>query len=286
MVKGTADKLFDAGVYIVLALVAAAAVVPLLYVVSVSVTPFGEVLKNGGYVLLPRSVTFNAYAQFLSRPEFTRAFGVTTFITVVGTLVNLVLTTLMAYPLSKRNLPGRNFLLLLIVFTLLFNGGIIPTYLIVKSTGLLNTVWAMIIPNAIWSFNVLIMKGFFESLPEELFESARLDGAGEWRVLLQIALPLSVPVLLTIGLFYAVSHWNEYFQALFYVTDRALQPLQVLVRSILEQSRAPLESAEINVPTATLQMAAVVIATVPIIVIYPFIQKHFTKGVLLGSIKG
>jgi len=286
MVRGTADKIFDGFVYLILALVAVLAVVPMLYVVSVSLTPFGEVLKNGGYVLIPRSLTFNAYQAFISRPDVVRALGVTVFITVVGTAINLVLTTLTAYPLSRKALPGRNIFLLLIVFTLLFSGGIIPTYLVVKATGLLNTVWAMIIPNAIWTFNVLIMKNFFESLPEELFEAARIDGAGDFRILFQIALPLSMPIMLTIGLFYAVGHWNEYFQALFYITDRSLQPLQVLVRGILEQSQAPLETAEINVPTATLQMAAVVIATLPIVVLYPFIQKHFTKGVLLGSIKG
>ena len=285
MVRGFGDRVFDAVVYIILALVGVAAVFPLLYVVSVSVTPFGEVLRQGGFVVIPRSITFDAYRQFLGRSDITRAFGVTAFITVVGTLINLVLTTLMAYPLSKRNLPGRGIFLFFVVFTLLFSGGIIPTYLVVKGTGLIDTVWAMIIPNAIWSFNVLVMKSFFESLPEELFESARLDGAGELRALWQIALPLSLPVMLTVGLFYAVGHWNEFFQALMYVTDRTLQPLQIVIRGILQQSQS-LESAESMVPTATLQMAAVVLASLPILLVYPFIQKHFTKGVLLGSVKG
>ena len=285
MVRGIGDRIFDAVVYLILALVGVAAVFPLLYVVSVSVTPFGEVLRQGGFVVIPRSITFDAYRQFLGRSDITRAFGVTAFITVVGTLINLVLTTLMAYPLSKRNLPGRGIFLFFVVFTLLFSGGIIPTYLVVKGTGLIDTVWAMIIPNAIWSFNVLVMKSFFESLPEELFESARLDGAGELRALWQIALPLSLPVMLTVGLFYAVGHWNEFFQALMYVTDRTLQPLQIVIRGILQQSQS-LESAESMVPTATLQMAAVVLASLPILLVYPFIQKHFTKGVLLGSVKG
>jgi len=285
MVRGFSDKVFDAVVYIILALVGLAAVFPLLYVVSVSLTPFGEVLRQGGFVIIPRSITLDAYRQFLGRSDIARAFGVTAFITVVGTLINLVLTTLIAYPLSKRNLPGRGFFLFFVVFTLLFSGGIIPTYLVVKGTGLIDTVWAMIIPNAIWSFNVLVMKSFFEALPEELFESARLDGAGELRTLWQIALPLSLPVMLTVGLFYAVGHWNEFFQALMYVTDRTLHPLQIVIRGILQQSQS-LESAESMVPTATLQMAAVVLASLPILMVYPFIQKHFTKGVLLGSVKG
>ncbi|GBG11174.1 putative ABC transporter permease [Paenibacillus agaridevorans] len=144
----------------------------------------------------------------------------------------------------------------------------------------------MILPNAVWSFNVLIMKSFFEGLPEELFESARMDGAKEFRILIQIVTPLSIPVLLTVGLFYLVGHWNEFFQAIFYVTDRTLFPLQVIVRELLMQSQQPLENAENMMPTQTMQMAAVMIASVPVIVIYPFLQKHFTKGMLLGSIKG
>lgn len=285
MVRGINDKIFDAAVYLVLALVGLAALFPLLYVLSVSLTPYGEVLRNGGFVVIPRSITFAAYAEFLSRPEIPRAINVTLFITAVGTALNLLLTTLLAYPLSKRNLPGRTLLLLVVTFTLLFNGGIIPTYLVVKQTGLINSVWAMIVPNMIWSFNVLVMKSFFEGLPEEVFESARMDGAGEWRILLQIALPLSIPVMLTVGLFYGVSHWNEFFQALLYVPDRTLQPLQMVIRGILRQAQQ-IDNPENLVPTATLQMAAVVIASLPVLIVYPFIQKHFTKGVLLGSIKG
>ncbi|WP_020619648.1 carbohydrate ABC transporter permease [Paenibacillus daejeonensis] len=286
MVRGLDDKLFNTFVYIILGLCGLAAVLPILYVVSVSITPFGEVLRNGGFILFPREITFSAYKTLLTESNIPRAFQVTIFITVVGTAVNLVLTALMAYPLSRKNLPGRHLFLLMIVFTLLFSGGIIPTYLIVKSMGLLDSVWAMILPNAVWSFNVLIMKSFFEGLPEELFESARMDGAKEFRILLQIVTPLSVPVLLTVGLFYLVGHWNEFFQAIFYVTDRTLFPLQVVVREILMQSQQPLENAENMMPTQTMQMASVMLASLPVIVIYPFLQKHFTKGMLLGSIKG
>ncbi|NGP44600.1 carbohydrate ABC transporter permease [Bacillaceae bacterium SIJ1] len=287
MVKGKGDKLFDYAVFIILGLVGASAVLPLLFVLSVSVTPFGEVLKNGGYILFPKSITFDAYEQLLSQAKIPNAFKVTVFITVVGTLINLILTTLMAYPLSRKNLPGRGFFLFIVVFTLLFNGGLVPTYLIVKETGLINSVWAMIIPNAIWSFNILIMKSFFENLPNELFESARIDGAMELRILWQIVLPLSLPVMMTIGLFYMVGHWNEFFQAIMYVTDQSLYPLQVVVRDILMQNQDQLNANVDNmVPTSTMQMAAVIIASVPIILVYPFIQKHFTKGMLLGSIKG
>jgi len=286
LVKRLDDKLFDSFVYLILIICGLAAILPILYVISVSITPFGEVLRNGGFILFPREITFTAYRTLLTESNIPQAFKITIWITVVGTAVNLILTSLMAYPLSRRNLPARNFFLLMIVFTLLFSGGIIPTYLVVKSVGLLDSIWAMILPNAVWSFNVLIMKSFFEGLPEELFESARMDGAKEFRILIQIVTPLSIPVLLTVGLFYLVGHWNEFFQAIFYVTDRTLFPLQVIVRELLMQSQQPLENAENMMPTQTMQMAAVMIASVPVIVIYPFLQKHFTKGMLLGSIKG
>lgn len=286
MVRGLDDKIFNTIIYVILGICGLVAILPILYVVSVSITPFGEVLRNGGFILFPKEITFSAYRTLLTESNIPKAFQITVLITVIGTAVNLVLTGLMAYPLSRRNLPGRNFFLLMIVFTLLFSGGLIPTYLVVKSIGLLDSIWAMILPNAVWSFNVLIMKSFFEGLPEELFESARMDGAKEFRILLQIVTPLSVPVLLTVGLFYLVGHWNEFFQAIFYVTDRTLYPLQVVVREILMQSQQPLENAENMMPTQTMQMASVMIASLPVIVIYPFLQKHFTKGMLLGSIKG
>ncbi|WP_426451456.1 carbohydrate ABC transporter permease [Paenibacillus sp. S-38] len=286
MVKSLEDRLMNAAVLLILGLAGAAAVFPLMYVVSVSVTPFSEVLKNGGFILIPRSLTFSAYTQLFTESAIPRAFVVTVFITVVGTLINLVLTALMAYPLSRKGLPGRSFFLLMVVFTMLFSGGIIPTYLIVKALGLVDSVWSMILPNAVWSFNVLIMKSFYESLPEELFESARMDGAREFRILLQLVVPLSIPSMLTVGLFYMVGHWNEFFQAVMYVTDRSLFPLQVIIREILMMTQQPLENAENLLPTETMQMASVVTASLPIILVYPFIQKHFTKGMLLGSVKG
>ena len=286
MVRGLEDRIFNAVSYAILALVGLAAVVPLLYVFSVSLTPYAEVLKNGGYVLFPKEITFNAYKTLLSYSAIPQSFKITLFVTVVGTAINLTLTALMAYPLSRKGLPGRRLFLFMVVFTLLFNGGIIPTYLIVKATGLIDTVWALIVPNAIWSFNVLVMKSFFENLPEELFESARIDGAHEWRILLQIVIPLSVPSMITIGLFYAVGHWNSFFAAIMYITDRSLFPLQVVVREILMMTQQPLENAEDMVPTVTMQMSAVIFASLPIIAVYPFLQKHFTKGMLLGSIKG
>ncbi|MGG1516078.1 carbohydrate ABC transporter permease [Paenibacillus oryzisoli] len=286
MVTGKGERLFNLTINLLLALMGLTALFPLLYVLSVSLTPFSEVLKNGGYVIIPKSITFGAYRQLFSEDQIPSAFKITMIITLLGTFLNVALTTLIAYPLSRQGLPGRKILLAGLILTFIFNGGVIPTYLVVKQTGLLNSLWAMIIPNIIWSYNVLIMKSFFGNIPEELFDSAKIDGAKELRVLWQIVLPLSVPVLLTVSLFYGVSHWNELFQAIMYVTNRNLFPLQVVVRDILMQSSSSLNAADNSVPTVTLQMAAVIIACLPLIVVYPFVQRHFTKGMMLGSVKG
>lgn len=286
MVNSASDRVFNWVSYAILAVVGLAAVIPMLYVFSVSLTPYGEVLKNGGYVLIPKSITFEAYHKLFETSNILRSFYVTVFLTVVGTAVNLTMTALTAYGLSRKKLPMRSLFLYMVVFTLLFSGGIIPTYLVVKATGLLDSIWALILPNAISSFNVLLMKSFFENLPEELFESSRMDGATEFRILWQIVVPLSKPSLITIGLFYAVGHWNQFFSAIMYITDRTLYPLQVVVREILTMAQQPLENAENMVPTVTMQMSAVVVASLPVFIVYPFLQKHFTKGMLLGSVKG
>jgi len=286
MVKSMDDRIAGLIVNVILLLFGIASVFPLLYVLSVSVTPFSEVLKNGGFILIPKSITFDAYRKLLMESAMPRAFAVTVIVTVAGTLLNIAITVLTAYPLSRKQLPGRSIFLLMVIFTLLFSGGMIPTYLVVKSLGLLNSIWSMILPNLVWSFNVLIMKSFYENLPEELFESARIDGAKEFHILWRLVVPLSVPVTLTVGLFYAVGHWNEYFQAIMYVTNRTLFPLQVIVREILIQTQQPLENSENITPTATMQMASVIMASLPIIIVYPFLQKHFTKGMLLGAVKG
>lgn len=286
MVRGIQDRIFNGIIIVLLALCGAAALFPMLYVVSVSITPISEVLKNGGFLLIPKEITFTAYSKLIHESGMMDALGITVLITVLGTALNMIFTVLMAYPLSRKRLPARSAFLLMVVFTMLFGGGLIPTYLVVKSSGLLNSVWALMIPNLIWSFNILIIKSFLEQLPEELFESAKIDGATDFRILWQIVVPLSLPVMVTVGLFYGVGHWNEFFQAIMYVTNRKLFPLQVIVREILMQTQQPLENAENITPTETLQMASVVMASLPIILVYPFLQKHFTRGMLLGSVKG
>lgn len=284
MVKSKEDVVVNIIVYALLILVLLICLVPVLYVVSMSFTPYSEVLKNGGFVLIPTKYTLSGYQEMLRDGTMLKSMGVTIRLTVFGTLFNLFITLLGAYPLSRRSMPGNKMLMRCIVFTMVFNAGMIPTYLIVKATGLINTMAAMIIPNLVNVYNLIIMKAFFEGLPEDLFESARLDGCGEFGILLKIVMPMSLPILLTIGMYYAVAHWNAYMASVLYITNDDLKPLQVVLRRLMNKSFA--DSVENAVPAETMKMAAVCFATAPIVIVYPFIQKYFVKGTLAGAIKG
>jgi putative aldouronate transport system permease protein len=287
MVKGRGDYVYQSLIAFILIAVSIITFFPVLYVIVVSITPFSEVIKHGGFLIIPRSITFEAYRYLLTDPSspLPRAFAISLQVTVIGTLLSLILNVLLAFAVSKKGMPGRSTLLFLIVFTMLFSGGMIPTYLVVKSTGLLNTTWSLILPSAVAAFNVLLMKSFFENLPEELFESARMDGASVLTQLVRIALPLSLPALATVGLFYMVSRWNEFLQAILYITNPDLYPLQVVVRKML-LAMQELESTRTAVPPLTMRMAAIVIVSAPVIVVYPFVQKYFNQGMLLGAVKG
>lgn len=276
---------FDIVVYFVLALVAVVCLFPLMYVFSVSLTPITEVYKNGGFVIIPRSITLDAYRNIMTKSGIPRALMVTIGISAFGTLVSIVLTALVAYPLSIKTIPGRKLLVPYFVFTMLFSGGIIPTYLVVKALGLTGSYLSLIIPAAVSTYNMLVMKSFFESLPVELSEAAKIDGAGEFSVLCRIVVPLSKPVMMTVGLFYLVTYWNTYFSALMYITDDKMQPLQIVLRRLLTASTS-LQNVDQVMPSATLQMAAVIVSSLPVLVIYPFLQKYFTKGMVLGAVKG
>jgi len=284
---GRNEKLWDIGIYIILMLITLAILLPLWYVVATSVTPFDLWVKTGG-TLFPTRFSFDAYRQLLRSGQLPRAFGVSVYITVLGTALSLVVTVLMAYPLAKRSFWLRTPLLLFVLFTLLFNGGLVPTYLVVRDLGLLNSYWALMLPNLVSGFNLLVMKSFFQGLPIEIEEAARIDGANEWQILWRVVLPLSRPILATIGLFYAVSLWNAFFDAILYISDAQKQPLQVVLRAILSSGNLAEftdVSAASAVPTETLRMAAVVLTTIPILLVYPFLQRYFTAGVLLGSVK-
>ena len=285
MVKRKKLHSFDAIVIIILFVVGILCLFPLMYVFSVSVTPMAEIYKNGGFVVIPRSFTLDAYKNIIFKSGIPRALIITICVSFVGTILSLVLTVLVAYPISSKDLPGRKIFVPYFIFTMLFSGGIIPTYLVVKNLGLTGTYLALLLPAAMSTYNILVTKAFFEGLPYELLEAARIDGANEFIILLRIVLPLSRPVIMTIGLFYLVSYWNTYFDAIMYITNDKMQPLQVVLRKLLTINSS-IQNVEQVLPSTTLQMAAVIVSSVPIIIIYPFLQKYFTKGMVLGAVKG
>jgi putative aldouronate transport system permease protein len=292
MHKSSTDRFVDIVIYSSLTLIALSTLFPLYYVFIVSITPYAEVLRNGGFIIVPSQITFEAYKEIFSSTRVPHALRLTLFITVLGTFLNLAVTIMLAYPLSKKSMGVRNPILVALVFTMLFSGGLIPTYLVVRGIGIYNTVWALMIPGLVSTFNLLIIKTYFENLPEEMEDAAKVDGCGDIRTLVSIVLPLSMPIVATLGLFYGVGHWNEYFKGIMYVTDRELAPMQVVLRNMIQ---SPNVSQELSLsgsfdmaplPPETVKMATVTVAIVPILVVYPFLQKYFMKGMLLGAIKG
>jgi putative aldouronate transport system permease protein len=284
------SRIFDTANVVLLICSSLVTLFPFVYILATSLAPLSQVLR-GGLILWPENITWDAYKTILSNRHFVGSLWITVVITVVGTFVNLLFTSFFAYPLAKKRLKGRGVILFLVLFTMLFSGGIIPSYMIVKSLGLLNSVWALILPSAISAFNLIILKNFFQSIPEELEESARIDGCKNLGVFFRIVLPLSMPALATFTLFYAVGHWNSFFSAVMYITKSNLWPIQVVLRQMIiegstQEFQEALQSAEKQVLPATIKMAAIIVATVPILFVYPFLQKHFAKGVLLGSVKG
>lgn len=283
-------RLFDTFNYIFLTIVALVTVIPFLHIVVGSVTPSEDLLLNS-FILIPTRIDFDIYKYIFSTNYITRALSVSAFVTITGTLFQLAMTVLMAYPLAHKELMGRKYIMAAVVFTMLFNGGMIPSFFVVKGLGLLNSYLALIIPPAISSFNLIIIKNFFQSIPIELEESAKLDGANDLKVLTRIILPLSLPAIATFTLFYSVGHWNSFFQPLLYIDDAKKWPIQILLRQIVLLSQGGIgESNQMDenfiLPAETVKMATIVVAALPIMLVYPFLQKHFAKGVLLGSVKG
>jgi putative aldouronate transport system permease protein len=242
-----------------------------------------------GMFLAPWKWSNAAYRSLLGNSGFLNAFLNSVKIFIMGVITSLFLTIPLAYVLSVKTLPGRRFLNVLVLLPYLFNVGLIPTYLVITNLGLANHLAAVFLPGAIGTYNCLIMRGFFEGIPDELKESARIDGAAEWYVLFRIILPLSKPIIMTIGLYYGVSFWNDFFHAMLYINNNALQPLPILLRNILLASGMN-EFVEVNAfgeaPIQAIKAASVFMAAIPMIAAYPFIQKYFTKGTLLGSVKG
>lgn len=289
--RTAAGVTFDTVNYIVLTMFGLAAVLPFVYVIAGSFASDAE-LTSRAVFFIPKTFTLNAYEFIFSTGTIMKSIGVSVYVTVIGTLVNLFFTVTMAYSLAKRGLYGRNLVLNLVIFSMLFGGGMIPTYLVVKELQLLDSLWALMLPGAISAFNLIIVKNFFQEIPKEIEEAGRIDGCSELGLLGRIVLPLSMPVLATFTLFYAVGHWNDFFSALLYINDPEKWPLQVMLRQIVLLSQAAagdLNSMDPNFvkpPDQSIKMAVIVVGTIPILCVYPFLQKHFAKGVLLGSVKG
>ncbi|WP_237566309.1 carbohydrate ABC transporter permease [Paenibacillus sp. EZ-K15] len=285
--RNLASRLFNAVNMTLLVLIAAMMIIPFLYIILISFATEEEVLAKS-FLLFPTKFSLTGYRYILSTPILLRSLGVTIGVTVIGTLVNLLMTVLMAYPLARKDLYGRQPIMLMIIFTMVFNAGIVPTFLIVKGLHLTNTYWALIMPGAISAFNLIIIKNFFQQLPDGLEESAKIDGCSDPGILFRIVIPLSMPAIATFALFYAVNHWNTFLSAILYINDSSKWPIQVLLRQIVilsEKGLSDLSEAP-PPPSKIINMAVIVFSTAPILAVYPFLQKHFAKGVLLGSVKG
>ncbi|TVY07861.1 carbohydrate ABC transporter permease [Paenibacillus cremeus] len=283
---GAAGRWFDYINFILLTLLALITVYPFWDTLVVSVIPLSEYLSTTVH-LFPRSLTFDSYTYLFSMKELWTSYGVTLFITLVGTIISMILTVMAAYALSKPNLKGHRVILFLIVFTMMFSGGVIPTYLIVKSLGLMNSVWALIIPSALNTYNLIIMRNFFSTLPEGLVDAARIDGCNDLVALVRIVIPLSMPAIATITLFYAVARWNEFFNAIFFISDKNLWPLQLFLRSMLFENESSYSGGgnSLFLLGPSIKMATVMVATIPVMLVYPFFQKYFVNGVMLGGVK-
>jgi len=278
------EKIFDAFNYFSLGAIAIVMLAPLLYVIAGSFSATG---MAGGFT----KFSLSAYRFITSSNALIKSTLNSVYITLVGTAINMFFTTVTAYVLSKKHLVGRGILMKIVVFFMLFSPGLIPLFIVVDKVGLMNSYWALWIPGAISAYNMIVMKNFFQAIPESVEESAKIDGCNDLVVFIRIVLPLSSAALATIGLFYAVSHWNNYFNALIYIKDQMKWPVQVWLRQIVVLSVGGFSERDnlsefANVPSDSVKYAVIVLSTIPIIMIYPFLQKHFTKGVMLGSVKG
>ncbi len=268
--------------------VVAAVAYPLLGVIGTSFASQTDIIRSPGLVLWPDHPTVDAYRTIFTGGVVTRALVVSLGITVFGTLASLLVTVGMAYGLSRRDVTGSRFILMTALFTMLFNAGIIPNFLLVKGLGLYDTYAALVLPSLVSAFNLVVLRSFFMNLPEELYDAAKVDGAGDFRILVRIVLPLSKAVLAVISLFYAVTYWNAFFNSLLYLGDSDKWPLPMVLRTYVLQGQSlnAASAGEALAPQQAVQMAVLVIAVVPILCVYPFLQRYFTKGVLTGAIKG
>ncbi len=289
MKSSLTDRIFISFCIAFLSIVGILTLFPLYYVFTVSFTS-PEEYTSKGFVLFPETWSLISYRYIFSTRAFVNAIGISAFLATVGTAISVLLTSSFAYTLSRKRLKGRRVLMLLVLLTTLFQAGIIPDYLLVRELGLMNSLWALIFPVMTSGWYVLLMKGFYDSIPEALQEAATIDGCNEIGVWLRIVLPLSVPSMVAIGLFFAVGYWNTFFHAMLYINDHLKWPLQILLRNMIVDSSTSMGGSmslgnDLQLPAETIKMAAVVVATAPIVMVYPFLQKHFAKGAMIGSVK-
>lgn len=293
MLESRSDKWLEWFIIAGLTIISIIVLYPLVFVTIASISN-QELVIRGEVWLWPKEITFVGYERVLGNSEILRGYMNTILYTVTGTALNLVMTIAAAYPLSRRDFLGRNVFTALIVFTMFFSGGMIPTYLLIKKLGMLNTFWVMIIPSALSVWNIIIMRTFFQNgIPNDIQEAAAIDGSSNMSTLIRIVLPLSMPVIAVMILFYSIGHWNAYFQALIYLSDRAKYPLQLFLREILVQGQMQ-EMVDVSddsllrslMDAEAIKYAAVLVANLPVLMLYPFLQKYFVKGVMIGAIKG
>jgi putative aldouronate transport system permease protein len=284
------EFMFDSINAFILALLCIAILYPLYYLLIVSISD-GFAVTRGEVKLWPVGPSLAAYKVILMDPSIITAYGNTILYTVSGTVINVALTALCAYPLSRGKFYGRTFFTAFVIFTMFFEGGIIPNYLVVNGLGMINTIWAIVIPPAISVWYMIIMRTFFQQIPNELYESAYMDGANDLTAFLKIILPLSVPVLATMVMFYAVWHWNSFFPALLYLNEKENYPVQLIMRNMvidgtITGAESAAASADVNVTGLNIKYAVIFITILPILTVYPFIQKYFIRGMMVGSLKG
>ncbi len=286
--KKPVDYAFEGVNVLLMLLVLVCTLYPFWYVLVGSVSSVGHLIKNG-FVLWPDGLNLDAYQQVFRNNLIPTAYRNTIFITLVGTAISMVLTILGAYVLTIKKLPGRTAITFFFVFTMLFSGGLVPTYLVVSELELLDTLWALILPGAVSTYNLVLMRNFFQSVPDSLYEAASIEGETLVGYLLHILLPLSGAAIATIALFYAVGYWNDYFKSLIYIRDNNLWPMQTVLRQALQTAQfntMMYDDSQQTLASETLKDAMIVVTVVPILCVYPFVQKYFVKGVMVGSLKG
>lgn len=283
-------QVFNAANLIFLTLLGLAMFLPFLGVLAQSFSS-SEAVIAGKVLFWPVDFTWINYQYVFSDASIWRSFGITVYITVVGTLINLIATASLAYPVSRQEYVGRKAVVVMVLITMVFSAPLIPNFILMKSLGLTNTLWALLLPGAISAFNFFIMRSFFMQIPSEIIDSGRIDGCTELRMIWSIVMPLSKPVMASLGIFYAVGHWNTYMNALYYVNNPALRPLQVKLRQLIDSNEINIDpsasqfSSLAHMDPEGIKMATIIIATLPIVLIYPFLQKHFVKGMMVGSVK-